>query len=210
MYFSINAYKGLLGLKDSYRLKKDGAFIQQNNFKKFNLEEDMLFHNIYEANNWLATTDKVTINGESVSTNSDRNKFGSRAFEFEVIVHRVVKPKNSIITKEQLRSVLLKGDDTVRNLLFIDFDGFPILKKLGNYMPYESSGMAVRLESYGAKNGYVGRVNEQHIEDTYQTVLEGWDLHLSSGKEIYRDYSDRKKTPQQLIESITDKVSVLQ
>ncbi|MBK5424376.1 hypothetical protein [Bacillus sp. TH30] len=49
MFFSINAYKFLLGMDDTFRLKEDGSWKKQNDFTAFDPETDMLFESYQNA-----------------------------------------------------------------------------------------------------------------------------------------------------------------
>ncbi|MCQ6281709.1 protein kinase [Bacillus sp. EB600] len=120
--------------------------------------------------------------------------------------HRTEKPKNPYITKEDLKRVLIAGNEHDHNSLIIDFDGYlhliPFNRARGG--PY-----AVRFETFLAGNGYVGSQSSlNHINDTYLSLLEGWLEHLVGHDKIYRNYPS-DQTKEKLIEKINEAINNL-
>lgn len=107
---------------------------------------------------------------------------------FQVVFKRVLFPKN-LITKEQIKEVLVKGDDTVGNVLVVDELGYP---HLINSSETFTQFYPVRLESFTAYNNYVGKFSKlNHLEETYLICLKAWADHLNRDEFIYLDYNDK-------------------
>lgn len=103
--------------------------------------------------------------------------------------------------EEEVKEVLRNGSDEVHNSLIIDFDGTVSL------VPFESKrkGYAVRFETFVAGNGYVGSKSAlNHLDGTYQAMLEAWVDHLKYGGELYKDYSEHKKSIDELQSEATE------
>ncbi|SDK21526.1 hypothetical protein [Sediminibacillus albus] len=114
-----------------------------------------------------------------------------------------------ILTQEQIKELLI-NDENYHNSLIVDFNGYPRLVKLVGQAPASLKGYAGRFETFGAGNGYVGSSSSlNHLEGTYQAKLEAWCLHLSSEKEINRDYSTNEYSIEEQIDEINRQVSVL-
>lgn len=212
MYFSINAFKTLLGLEGSYRLSKNGEWRSITNFKSYIKENDMLFTTYKDAEQWLNEGHDIVIDGVMINTRDKEEvvALGRPRISFEVIVHRVSKPKNLFVTREQLKDILNKGNDSYNNSLVIDYNGFPQLLKLVNQMPCSITSYPVRLETYGAGNSYVGEhIELKDVEEAFMALLEAWNMHILTGRKFYRDYVSGDKKEEELINGIVAKTSSL-
>ncbi|MGE7983718.1 hypothetical protein [Solibacillus sp. NPDC093137] len=208
MLFSINAYKYLLGLDETYRLSKDSSWNQQSDFKSFNPDTDMLFPSYSAADSWLKSNNPISVNGEVIDLNEKISDLFDNKSEIEIIAHRITKPLNPIFTREQLSNVLLNGNDTYTNSLVIDYDGYPKL------IPWVSRAhikeYPVRFENFQAGNGYVGSHGSlNHIESTYLALLEEWGLHLETGRSLYRDFDSVQQSEEQIKTKIMETVNNL-
>jgi hypothetical protein len=181
-------------LSDSKRLKTNGEFKDIENNKVL-YEDDMIFNSWYDSDYWLTSNPEVSIGDIIVKTKPSSRLLGSPTIGIRP--HRITKPKKNYVTIDEIRAVLLSGDDSHYNMLVLDFDGFPHL------ISQPSSAYAVRQEGFAAGNGYVGRSSSlNHLKDTYLTTLEAWLLHLECDKSIYRDYRTGKLTEDELIKNI--------
>lgn len=206
MKFSIIAYKYLPGLDDTYRLRKDNSWINQEDFTALDSEGDKIFNTFEEAQAWLDHTGPVLINGVPSNTIEKEDKnLVSPDYSFLIITHRFTKPINPIPTREQLRDTIAKGNDNYTNVLVIDYDGAIRLIPLTDRSAVSVQGFPVRYESFQAGNGYVGYKASSdgiHIEDTFMALLEAWCLHLKTGRSMYRDYTSGDLTEQELMDEI--------
>lgn len=209
MKFTINAYKNILGLDDTFRLKKDEKWIAQEDFKTIDQDEDMTFDSIYEARDWIESIGKVFIDGEEVTTTRGdivESNLLSDDFEFEIILHRSALPKNHYPTLDQLKTLIVNGDDNYENMLIINFDGEFELKRLfGKGDVLRTKNYAVRCEPFQPGNNYVGtKLALEDIEDLYYIMLEGWLLHLETGRSIYQEgfIQSAKEKIEKLVEDI--------
>lgn len=196
MKFTIDVLKFVL---TEYRLKKDGTFKKvQGIDPKIILEDDYLFDDYFQAKNWTKENPHIELDGKIIDLSPDR-AIGFTDYYYQIRPHRIRKPKQNYVTKEQLKNVLKNGDDSKHNSLVIDFDGFLHL------LPFEQAvkfPYAVRFETFQAGNGYVGEnSNLYHLENTYLALLQGWADHLGSHNQIYRDYTDTR-SEDEVIEEI--------
>lgn len=201
MFFTIEAYKFILGMNTSFRLKRDSTWSVQKDFHLYDKNEDMFFDNIEEAIAWLNTNTEVNIDGEIVSTKPKTSfKAGDDRFHFEVILHREESPEH-IFTKDELRNVLLNGDDNNNNVLVVDLQGYFKLinrRELTFFRKYP-----VRFETFSSGNQYVGhKLEEDFINLIYCICLEAWLMHLKTGRSIYKDYLSKELTELELLKEI--------
>ncbi|MDN5390025.1 hypothetical protein QMZ64_21805 [Bacillus sp. LB7] len=90
------------------------------------------------------------------------------------------------LTKEKIKSLLLNGDDNINSVIIITKE--PELK-LVPFESLKSFDVAVRLESFAAGNGYVGKdPSNSRIDEYFRTLLEGFYTFLKTGEEQYLDY----------------------
>lgn len=213
MKFSLNASKMLLGIGDTYRLKKNSTWVKQRDFKHFD-ETDLLFDSYSLAQLWLQQNSQVNIDGQTVLTMEDsegvHNLLDFDKINFEIILHRTNVPANPIFSKEQLRNVLLQGNEECDNALIIDFDGYLKLVPLVDRAARTLTGYAVRFNTFYAGNGYVGaNSNLFHLESTYTILLEAWLLHLISGRELYSDGRMGEETEEKIISELNEQLDIL-
>lgn len=172
----------------TFRLKNDGEWKQINEGNVL-YDDDMVFNTPIEALNKISSFSEIRLGAEIINPKSKAHVLGD--YLPEIITHRISKPQY-ILTREDLKTVLLNGNDRYTNVLVLDFDGKPKLITLKNgETPLTISYYPVRNEAYMAGNGYVG--NEKSIEDIdllYKNLLSNWLLHLVTGKSQYTDYYD--------------------
>ncbi|CAJ1003895.1 hypothetical protein [Brevibacillus aydinogluensis] len=195
MKFTIDFVRRLSSEK---RLKVDNCFKTINEERKV-YEDDMIFKSYEDAEYWFYDNLTADIDGQEYQTKPKMSRLGSPIFVIRP--HRISKPKKHLITKEELREVLINGDNEVYNMLVVDYDGYPKL------IQKPSSAYAVRLEGYAAGNNYVGRQSKlYHLDETYRILLEAWLLHLTSGQSIYKDYLSGELQEEELIEKIHEAI----
>ncbi|SYX85056.1 hypothetical protein [Paenibacillus alvei] len=183
---------------ETKRLKINGEFrdIPDDN----NLyEDDQQFSSWHDANNWFSRNTQALIDGVSLETKPESYLLGSG--HFEIRPYRDSKPQKYLVTKDELKTLLLQGNDEHYNMLVLDFDGYPQL------VPKPSFSYAVRLEGYVGGNGYVGKHSKlNHLNDTYSMLLEAWLLHLQCSKSIYKDYKSGELSDEELISEIYSEI----
>lgn len=210
MFFTINAYKFLLDSEDIYRLCKDNTWKQQSNLFPFDPDTDMLFESFTSADRWLQSNNPIYVNGEIIDLNEEVSDLFDGKYNFEIIAHRISKPSNPIFTREQLRNVLISGNDSHSNSLVIDYDGNPKLVPLLNRSAINVTEYPVRVESFQAGNGYVGsQASLSHLDGTYLALLEAWEMHINTGRSFYLDHVSGELTKEQLKTKIMDVVNNL-
>lgn len=196
MNFTIDVMKVIF---PEYRLKKDGSFgkIEKEKADEI-MENDYVFNDFHDAKSWKKNQGFINVGDERVEVNPTSSNLTD--YYVTVSPKRINKPQQNHITKEQLKSVLLNGDDNRNNALIIDFEGH--LKLL----PFEESlkyPYAVRYEAFLAGNGYVGRnIELNHLDRTYLGLLQGWASHLASQNQIYIDYAE-PQTEEEVKEEIS-------
>lgn len=189
-------------LDTTHRLKKDGTFKEfTGSHPKELLDDDFTFDDFYQAQNWKKSQKFVEVDGEKIEVNPRSSSFGDPIVR--LYPHRTGKPKKNFISLEELKTVLLSGDDSIDNSLIIDFDGF---LHLVPFRQAKNGPYAVRFETFLAGNGYVGNESSlNHIENTYKALLQGWEIHLGCHDMIYMDYADStsiEETKKEILEAI--------
>lgn len=186
----------------THRLKKDG------NFKRFEgqhdkdiHEDDFTFDNYYEAKIWKTNHEYIEVDGSKIPVNPTSYSLGDPYIDIRP--HRTEKPKQSYFDEDQLREVILNGDDSYNNSLVVDFDGYlhlvPFKRAVENIY-------AVRFETFVAGNGYVGnKTSLEGLEETYLSLLDGWSTHLIGHNIVYRDYPSNQ-TKEELIAEIQETI----
>ncbi|WP_337034768.1 hypothetical protein [Paenibacillus illinoisensis] len=165
-------------------------------------EGDKAFDNYHEANTWKENHPVIEIEDFKIEP-SVGISFGSPYLSIRQ--HRTTKPLQSFVTKSEVEDVLRKGNDETHNTLVIDYDG---LARLVPTRTVKSGGFAVSIEGFQAGNGYVGPGSQlNHLNNTYKTLLEAWLIHLETGDTVHRDYSDGKKTEEELQQEAVDLVN---
>ncbi|MGG4505653.1 hypothetical protein ABEW77_07355 [Heyndrickxia sporothermodurans] len=107
MYFSINAYKYLLGFDNTYRLCKDGIWITLEEFTSFDDTRDMLFKSCEDAKFWLDSTGRVIINGVETSTIPKvEGKLFDDGYSFEIVAHMYNKTEKSSYHKTTIKKCI--------------------------------------------------------------------------------------------------------
>ncbi|WP_411679854.1 hypothetical protein [Clostridium thailandense] len=208
MIFTITSYNHMLGLKPNYRLQKSGLWKEISDFHIYDVRTDMIFNTHSDAEHWLKSHQNQVINGIKCSTNPyEAHQLGDDThYEFEILVHRKTKPH--LFTREELRMVLMNGNDSVSNSLIIDFDGYLKLKNrmgFGDFIAY--SNYAVREESYEAGNGYVGQdFDDKYIDNLYLNMLDEWSSHLESGRSLYHDYDECNLDEKEILSKINNSI----
>lgn len=172
-------------LYTDYRLKKDGTFKKFNggHFKEVEVDDET-FVSDSDAKFVASKINTIEVDGETINVRT--GQLGS--MHIAVRPHRTGKPAKSIFTRDELKQVLLNGNDDSHNSLIIDFDGYP---RLVTFNTTRTTPHAVRYESFQAGNGYVGPNSKlNHLERTYLGLLDGWSSHLFCHDTIYVDYTD--------------------
>lgn len=185
MFFTIDASNNLI---DSYRLKRNEKWkkLDVNNQR---YDDDMIFKTFSDADLWLSQNSIVEINGVQIETNPRSVElFSDSNYDFSIITHRITAPKH-LFTKEELRKIILTGDNTKTNCLVVTLDGYlELTRPAENKTPLTLKGYAVRFETFGAYNNYVGPDTDlSDLDDLYITLLDEWLTHLITGKMCYTD-----------------------
>jgi hypothetical protein len=202
MKFTIDVSKFLYA---SHRLKKDGLFKEfKGHHDKELMDDDFTFDDFFEAKWWMENHDYIDVEGKKIPVNP--SSYGLTDPTVSIRPHRTGKPKHAFISENELKTVLLKGDDNYDNSLVIDFDGF---LHLVHFNQAKGGPYAVRFETFLAGNGYVGTKSSlNHIEDTYLSLLDAWETHLVNHDKEYRDYPT-SKTKEELLEEIKEAINNL-
>lgn len=188
MKFTINLVESLI--IPTHRLKNNGRFekIDENDVMMI-MSDDMSFSTFEGASRWIKQNPINEIDLFDVESNQIESELAGKSLD--IISHRDKKPLKPFIEKNELIGVLENGNDSVTNVLTIDWDGNIHLTPF-HHLRYRDD-CAVRIESFGAGNGYVGsRSALNHLDNTYTILLEAWLDHLISQQNEYRDYPASK------------------
>lgn len=185
MYFTLNASKDFLGNGGCYRLKKTCNWDFQDKYSDYDFENDMLFNNIHYAHAWLNNHTKVIINGELVEVCPEFYNLADDIYEIEIVCHRTERPQH-LFTYDEILCEIKKAKDICDNSPQITFDGYFKIIPLKGVSPISLYDYAVRSETFCAGNGYVGNIdNENFYKELYHSMLDGWLMHLLTGKSQY-------------------------
>ena len=186
-----------------YRLKQDETFMKFNGEHFKDVEaDDLTFSNHFDAKSVAKEITTIDVDGKTIDVRT--NHLGS--MHLSIRPHRTGKPINHVFTKDDVKDVLIRGNDNINNALIIDFDG---RVRLIPFSDVRSTQHAVRFESFHAGNGYVGPKSElNHLNTTYLGLLNGWSSHLFCHDSIYIDYvSDDNE--EELLKEIKDLIEKL-
>lgn len=192
----------------THRLQNDGTFRKLERGDGLEIKEgDKAFMDHYQAEQWIKQNPKLEFDNVKIDNTQVGHSFGSPYLH--VRQHRVSKPAKNFFTKEEVAEVLKKGNDEVSNSLVVDYDGNVHLIPFG--YGSHTNGYAVRFETFQAGNGYVGPKSKlNHLNGTYQTLMEAWVTHLNTGDEEYRDYMKGDKTIEQLKQEAEELINAME
>ena len=124
--------------------------------------------------------------------------------------YRTEKPEKSFFTKENVRNAILKGNDSLINLLVVDKNANVLLiNEKNDKRDYP----VINGEYFSAGNGYVGAEaaqDDEFIQNEYERLLLAWEHHLNSGgstiqAEDYYQKIDVEKTIKNIEKIIKEK-----
>lgn len=162
----------------------NGKFINGKSyfFRRNDRKDIFLFKNIELVQEFI---NKIEDNIEVICQENELI-MSPELYYFSIDIFRNKLP-NHIFTKEEIREVLLSGNDHKRNTLVIDGDGYPRLieEELASLLRQ----YPVIHESYEPYNNYTGKYSSlNHLDDEYISSLQGWLEHLKHGGCIRIDY----------------------
>ena len=172
-----NSFSLSEGLSEEYTLCRDGVFRDKpessEEFKVWTVDEAKKISQL------LQTT-----------LNEYLNEAGYiREFYILPNIHvklKMIRKPTHLVTREEIRNLMLRADDRQDNTLVLDGDGYPhIIDDPADSMLYP-----VSTETWQAGNCYVGKyanVDEQ-IETEYTLILQGLMRYLESGNKAYEDF----------------------
>lgn len=209
MKFKVEAYLDILG-DERYRLQQDGEWRLVGRGLTRNVNEwdphddsqptDKLFETLEDTKAIVCQKGELYFGDRMCRVNPSSIAFGEENIaELKPKVYRETKPRQ--FGREELRSVIAKGDNSCINALVLDLEGYFQLvyffdagRKLAPY--------AVRHEAFAPFRGYVGRkaaADGQFIRETYFTMLENWITHLYNNElDNFADYPVRHKSEEEL------------
>lgn len=115
---------------------------------------------------------------------------------------RVGNPKH-LFTRDELKNLLVNGNDHVNNMLVINNRGYFELLENHSFNDLEFIKYPVRHEGFSAFNNYVGKYSDlYHFEDTYISSLQGWLMYLQRGGTVYLDYVRENRDEELLLKEI--------
>lgn len=193
---SVNFNGGILD-PDMY-ISINGKFIKDKSyfFRKDDRKDIFLFKNIELAKEFM---NKIE---EDIKIICQENELtiSTELYYFSIHIYRNKPPKH-IFTKEEIKEVLLSGNDHKGNTLVIDGDGYPRLIEDESFNLIRQ--YPVIHESYNPYNNYTGKYSQlNHLEDEYISSLQGWLEHLKYGGCVRMDYLRDNIDEEQLIRKI--------
>ena len=187
--FSISFIHSDLRMR-SYYLDVNGRLIENDWFKKDNSNHYLVYDRkrLFE----LIKSCETYIKDKCINSGVNYTCFQEI---FEIKIWKIGKPSH-MFTKDELKDILINGDDHKNNYLVIDENGyFKLLQR-----SREKATFPVRFEGFKAFNNYVGKYSSlNHLDNLYVMALEGWLQYLSRGTSVYMDYKRDKYSEQELL-----------
>lgn len=178
---------------DKHRLKNNNEFKKIDDRSTTLYEDDMIFSNYLDAQKYTEnyadsykTIKYTNFLGNIVEGELSANSAGSGIASLEIVSHRIEKPTEKLFNFNDVKELLLHGDDSHNNSLVIDKNGKLLLVE---FNIVKNAFYAVRHETFVANNGYVGNKNisDDFIRSVYISMLDGWESHLHSHQSVYVD-----------------------
>ncbi|MEK5039449.1 hypothetical protein [Sporosarcina sp. FSL K6-3457] len=180
-------------ISDKHRLKNNNEFKKIDDRSTTLYEDDMIFSNYLDAQKYAEsyaeshkTIKYKNFLGNIVEGKLSANSAGSGIVSLEIVSHRVEKPTEKLFSFNDVKELLLHGNDSYNNSLVIDENGKLLLIK---FRIVKDAFYAVRHETFAANNRYVGNKNisDDFIRSVYISMLDGWESHLHSHQSVYVD-----------------------
>jgi hypothetical protein len=190
---------------DRYRLQKDDSWKDiKYSPKEEPSSNDVVVAELYEAGFLIGKLPKtITIKGKKYPVNPNSFSLGDPTVYVQPTVYRITKPHQ--LTEAEVCSAIATGNDDINNTLTVDLEGRVRLRKFNPAIVTSNfSGIAVRNETFCAGNEYVGQEaarDKSHVTEQYETLLDGWITHLSTGKvNIFQDLSPSESEEKMLVD----------
>lgn len=180
-------------ISDKHRLKNNNEFKKIDDRSNDLYEDDMVFSDYLDARKCAkeyAETHKTikytNFLGEISEGELSADSAGSGIVSLEIVAHRTKKPTVKLFSFDDVKELLINGDDSRHNSLVIDEDGRLLLV---DFKTAKKTFYAVRHETFVANNGYVENENisDDFFKSVYISMLDGWETHLHSHQSIYVD-----------------------
>ncbi len=209
MKFKVEAYLGFLG-EERYRLQQDDSWRQigsvltrnGNGFDPYDglQSTDKLFDVLEETKIYVCRTGELYFGDRMCTVNPTSRTMGEKDIaDIQPKIYRETKPNQ--FNRDEMRSVIARGDDSNVNALVLDLEGhFQLVdssEAQRRLAPY-----GVRHESFAPFNDYVGPEavkDGEFIRETYFAMLEEWIVHLHNDElDNYTDGRTEQKSEAEL------------
>lgn len=179
-------------LLDLWRLREDG---QWRTVQAGDLEPkpgDKVISDPWRLASYRAPNMVITVGGQEVTVNEPQ--WPGSGYDVKLRLHRTERP--AIPSEEEMLDVIRQGDDRRNNVLALGVDGhfhlFDRHERRGPFDIVSDPTIAVRMETFVAGNGYIGRKSVQKNREwwhkNYLDYLACWTTHLLTGEvNIYDD-----------------------
>ena len=182
MKYTIDAE--LMPIFAKYRLNEDGKWRPLEDIEI--IKGDLVLTDPSEVKKYYSAKGEIKAKGNTYEINPDISQLGSDEAFISPRLHRTKKPRT--FTEEELRNVLVMGDDEECNVLVLKVNGMFELKQPPfneTTDPSKDPEVVMRYEAFVAGNSYVGEnasYDKEFVKDTYLTMLSGWVEHLKTGE----------------------------
>jgi hypothetical protein len=185
--------------KPYLKLGKDGKFLEETNSRHLlsnNSTGLFLFPTIDELKKFVANLENTV--SEICVKNDLPMKPG--LYYFSIYIIRNIAPTH-IFTKEEIKEVLMNGNDHKNNTLVIDGQGYARLIEEEKHFILRQ--YPVIHESFGAYNNNTGKYSLlSRLEDLYISSLQGWLSHLENCRCVKIDYCHDNRNERELLGDI--------
>ncbi|WP_144468583.1 protein kinase domain-containing protein [Bacillus pumilus] len=187
----------LFSLKQTYFILNDGSL---SPLKKDLARQYKLYSEI-EAKEFIKKCNEF-LKSQALTGDVEWVEDPISSISFKVEGRKLNKPIH-LFTKDELKSLLIKGNDAVSNTVVVSTDGNVKLLENRNFSDFDFINYPVRLETFQSYNNYVGKYSRlNHLEETYIMLLQGWKRYLKNGGRIFINYISDPSDENTLIDEI--------
>lgn len=175
-------------------LSENGTFLENN--------DNDTIQDIFKFNNFQCAINAVQAIETEIGSQCIKNDiiWCDLIMSLSIELSRVDQPTH-LFTKDELKKVLLNGDDSKNNVLVIDGEGY--VKLVENPGQHTKSEYPVFNESFNAFNNYVGEFTPLYdLDDMYISFLRAWLYHLEYNKQFMVDHFGECNDEEELLNRI--------
>lgn len=190
---------------ESWRLKTDGTWRELTQRSIALQDSDQTYPDSADLTQFRGPDLSVSVQGRAVIANPKNGSTGDGSFITFRLFRRAI-PQTP--TLDGLIAVIGAGQDRHNNSLVLRVDGrFALIKRIaGDGVAYDPT-IAVRMETLGARNGYVGPESAKDLKywkRNFRDFLDKWAVHLETGRLNIYDDTGTTRSDQQVNQRVQE------